>query len=86
MKSMLTSFRTSSVIDTSECVRNYTCSVCKIIYILIFLLKVLLWMQHTSISPDRKLLTVVGDDRDGLLVDARNGKVLKSLTDENLPR
>lgn len=34
-------------------------------------------MQHTSMSPDRKLLTVVGDDLDGLLVDARNGKVIQ---------
>lgn len=32
-------------------------------------------MQHTSMSPDRKLLTVVGDDCNGLLVDARNGRV-----------
>lgn len=32
-------------------------------------------MQHTSVSPDRKLLAVVGDDRDALLVDSRNGKV-----------
>jgi len=32
--------------------------------------------QHTSVSPDRKLLAVVGDDRDALLVDSRNGKVL----------
>lgn len=28
-------------------------------------------------SPDRKLLAVVGDDRDALLVDSRNGKVAK---------
>jgi len=33
-------------------------------------------MQHTSISPDRKLMTVVGDNLDGLLVDPQNGKVL----------
>ena len=26
-------------------------------------------------SPDKKLLAVVGDDRDALLVDSRNGKV-----------
>lgn len=32
-------------------------------------------MQHTSISPDRKLMTVVGDNLDGLLVDPQNGKV-----------
>ncbi|KAK4387972.1 hypothetical protein Sango_2403800 [Sesamum angolense] len=29
---------------------------------------------HTSISPDGKLVAVVGDDVNGLLVDARNGK------------
>lgn len=34
------------------------------------------FMQHTSISPDRKLMTVVGDHLDGLLVDPQNGKVL----------
>lgn len=32
-------------------------------------------MQHTSMSPDGKLLAVVGDDCDGLLVDGRNGRV-----------
>lgn len=32
-------------------------------------------MQHTSISPDRKLMTVVGDHLEGLLVDSQNGKV-----------
>ncbi|KAI5653235.1 hypothetical protein M9H77_30422 [Catharanthus roseus] len=32
-------------------------------------------VNHTSISPDRKLLTVLGDDLDGLIVDAHNGKV-----------
>ncbi|KAK6145759.1 hypothetical protein DH2020_019628 [Rehmannia glutinosa] len=36
-------------------------------------------VNHTSISPDRKLLTVVGDDLDGLLVDARNGKTVASV-------
>ncbi|XP_022855317.1 uncharacterized WD repeat-containing protein C2A9.03-like isoform X3 [Olea europaea var. sylvestris] len=35
-------------------------------------------VNHTSVSPDRKLLTVVGDDLDGLLVDARNGKTVAS--------
>lgn len=34
-----------------------------------------LLMQHTSVSPDSKLLTVVGDDLDALLVDSQNGKV-----------
>ncbi|KAG8375961.1 hypothetical protein BUALT_Bualt09G0013600 [Buddleja alternifolia] len=36
-------------------------------------------VNHTSISPDRKLLTVVGDDCDGLLVDALNGKTVASV-------
>lgn len=47
------------------------------IYAMGILLKLSFLMQHTSMSPDRKLITVVGDDRDGLLVDARNGKVLE---------
>ncbi|CAM0912995.1 unnamed protein product [Alopecurus aequalis] len=33
-------------------------------------------VNHTSVSPDKKLLAVVGDDRDALLVDSRNGKLL----------
>ncbi|KAJ3675674.1 hypothetical protein LUZ60_004716 [Juncus effusus] len=37
-------------------------------------------VNHTSISPDRKLVTVVGDDRDGLLVDSQSGKVISTLT------
>lgn len=32
-------------------------------------------MQHTSISPDRRLVAVVGDHVDGLLMDSQNGKV-----------
>lgn len=32
-------------------------------------------MQHTSISPDRGLIAIVGDHKDGLLVDSQNGKV-----------
>ncbi|GMH25859.1 hypothetical protein Nepgr_027702 [Nepenthes gracilis] len=31
-------------------------------------------VNHTSVSPDRKLITVVGNDQDGLLVDAQTGK------------
>lgn len=41
----------------------------------VFIPNYLLLMQHTSISPDRKLMTVVGDHLDGLLVDPQNGKV-----------
>ncbi|OAY64643.1 uncharacterized WD repeat-containing protein C2A9.03-like [Ananas comosus] len=36
-------------------------------------------VNHTSISPDRKLVTVVGDDCEGLLVDAGNGKGISTL-------
>ncbi|KAL3829247.1 hypothetical protein ACJIZ3_018049 [Penstemon smallii] len=36
-------------------------------------------VNHTSVSPDRKLLTVVGDDLDGLLVDSQNGKTVASV-------
>lgn len=35
----------------------------------------LLWMQHSSLSPDCKLIAVVGDHLDGLVVDSSNGKV-----------
>jgi hypothetical protein len=34
-----------------------------------------LLMQHTSLSPDRKVIVIVGDDPDGLLIDANSGKV-----------
>nr|XP_043610565.1 uncharacterized WD repeat-containing protein C2A9.03-like isoform X2 [Erigeron canadensis] len=33
-------------------------------------------VNHTSLSPDRKLITVVGDDTGGLLVDSLNGKTV----------
>ena len=32
-------------------------------------------MQHTSVSPDRRLIAIVGDHVDGLLVDSQSGKV-----------
>ena len=32
-------------------------------------------LQHTSLSPDGKLLAVVGDNPKGLLVDSQTGKV-----------
>ncbi|OVA19092.1 WD40 repeat [Macleaya cordata] len=39
-----------------------------------------LWpVNHTSMSPDGKLMTVVGDHLDGLLVDSQNGKTVSSL-------
>ncbi|XP_057779436.1 uncharacterized WD repeat-containing protein C2A9.03-like isoform X2 [Salvia miltiorrhiza] len=36
-------------------------------------------VNHTSMSPDRKLLAVVGDAPDGLLLDARNGRKIASV-------
>ncbi|KAF6176442.1 hypothetical protein GIB67_010079 [Kingdonia uniflora] len=36
-------------------------------------------VNHTSMSPDCRLVTVVGDNLDGLLVDSRNGKVISTL-------
>jgi len=31
--------------------------------------------QHTSLSPDGKLVVIVGDDTDALIIDANSGKV-----------
>ncbi|KAL8462044.1 hypothetical protein ACS0TY_033212 [Phlomoides rotata] len=36
-------------------------------------------VNHTSLSPDGKLLVIVGDDPDGMLVDSRSGKAVASL-------
>ncbi|KAF0935621.1 hypothetical protein E2562_035076 [Oryza meyeriana var. granulata] len=36
-------------------------------------------VNHTSLSPDRKLLVIVGDDPNGLLIDANSGKTLHSV-------
>lgn len=36
-------------------------------------------VNHTSISPDRKLVAVVGDHVDGLLVDSQSGKVASTM-------
>ncbi|KAF9610057.1 hypothetical protein IFM89_026258 [Coptis chinensis] len=36
-------------------------------------------VNHTSMSPDCKLITVVGDHLEGLLVDARTGKTVSPL-------
>ncbi|CAI9088112.1 OLC1v1022357C2 [Oldenlandia corymbosa var. corymbosa] len=33
-------------------------------------------VNHTSLSPDGKLLIIVGDNKEGLLVDSRSGKVI----------
>jgi hypothetical protein len=32
-------------------------------------------MQHTSLSPDGKLVAIVGDNPEGLIVDTNSGKV-----------
>lgn len=32
-------------------------------------------LQHTSLSPDGKVLAIVGDNPDGILVDSQSGKV-----------
>lgn len=36
-------------------------------------------VNHTSVSPDRKLTAIVGDHPDGLLVDSQNGKTVASV-------
>ncbi|PSS35915.1 hypothetical protein CEY00_Acc00228 [Actinidia chinensis var. chinensis] len=36
-------------------------------------------VNHTSMSPDNKLITIVGDHPDGLLVDPQNGKTVASV-------
>ncbi|KAK9664505.1 hypothetical protein RND81_14G047200 [Saponaria officinalis] len=36
-------------------------------------------VNHTSISPDRKLIAVVGDHVDGLLIDSQTGKEVASV-------
>uniref|UniRef100_M1C0R8 WD-repeat protein n=2 Tax=Solanum tuberosum TaxID=4113 RepID=M1C0R8_SOLTU len=37
-------------------------------------------VNHTSLSPDGKLLIIVGDDPEGMLVDSRNGMAVSSLS------
>ncbi|GMY30731.1 uncharacterized WD repeat-containing protein C2A9.03-like [Fagus crenata] len=36
-------------------------------------------VNHTSLSPDGKLLTIVGDNPEGMLVDSQTGKTVKPL-------
>lgn len=43
--------------------------------LLYFYYLLLLRMQHTALSPDGKLLVVVGDNPEALLVDSTSGKV-----------
>ncbi|KAK4343947.1 hypothetical protein RND71_037041 [Anisodus tanguticus] len=37
-------------------------------------------VNHTSLSPDGKLLVIVGDNPEGILVDSRNGKAVVPLS------
>ncbi|XP_021774025.1 uncharacterized WD repeat-containing protein C2A9.03-like isoform X1 [Chenopodium quinoa] len=37
-------------------------------------------VNHTSFSPDSKMLVIVGDNPEGILVDSRNGKTITLLT------
>ncbi|MCH90613.1 WD-repeat protein-like protein, partial [Trifolium medium] len=37
-------------------------------------------LQHTSLSPDGKLLLIVGDNPDSMLVDSQNGKNIAPLS------
>jgi hypothetical protein len=46
-----------------------------IIFVAVSVFTCSLSMQHTSLSPDRKVVVIVGDDPDGLLIDANSGKV-----------
>ena len=46
-----------------------------IIFVAVSVFTCSLLMQHTSLSPDRKVVVIVGDDPDGLLIDANSGKV-----------
>jgi hypothetical protein len=48
-------------------------------YKLVQLFRYLWPVNHSSLSPDGKLVAVVGDDPDGLLVDTSNGQVLNIL-------
>lgn len=36
-------------------------------------------LQHTSLSPNGKLLLIVGDNPESMLVDSQNGKVVLTL-------
>jgi len=46
-----------------------------IIFVAVSVFTCSLLMQHNSLSPDRKVVVIVGDDPDGLLIDANSGKV-----------
>lgn len=40
----------------------------------------LVFLQHTSLSPDGKLVVIVGDDPEGLLVDSQRGEVQPTIS------
>jgi WD40 repeat protein len=48
-------------------------------YKLVQLFRYLWPVNHSSLSPDGKLVAVVGDDPDGLLVDTSNGQTIGTL-------
>uniref|UniRef100_A0A1J3E7N4 Putative WD repeat-containing protein C2A9.03 n=1 Tax=Noccaea caerulescens TaxID=107243 RepID=A0A1J3E7N4_NOCCA len=48
-------------------------------YQLVQLFRYLWPVNHSSLSPDGKLVAVVGDDPDGLLVDSSNGQTVATL-------
>jgi hypothetical protein len=39
------------------------------------MLTILFLLQHTSLNPDGKLLIIVGDYPEGMVIDANSGKV-----------
>jgi hypothetical protein len=55
--------------------RSNQCNSSIFLLMYLFLHIYILLMQHTSLSPDRKVVVIVGDDPDGLLIDANTGKV-----------
>lgn len=58
---------------------NFSVCLCIVIaqfqYMKIYVNMCSLCLQHTSLSPNGKQLVIVGDNPDGLLVDAQTGKV-----------
>lgn len=49
----------------------------KFIKILVYIMVTFCLLQHTSLSPDGKLIIIVGDNLDGMLVDSQTGKVMR---------
>jgi hypothetical protein len=48
------------------------------------MLTFLFLLQHTSLSPDGKLLIIVGDHPEGMVIDANSGKVKPNSCDFHL--